>query len=64
MINVLAIISAILSVAMIIIHMVYATYTIKIDGRTAVFYGLKAVLWYRKHCGTKKTQYKLTTIQF
>ena len=59
-----AIIFAMASIIFAIASVATATLVIRVDGeRTAVFYGWKSFCWYRKNCGTKRTNYRLVKIE-
>jgi len=51
------------SIAFAITTLVFATYTVTIDGdRKATFYGIKRWRQYHRDCGSKLTTYRLVKI--
>lgn len=60
-----AIVFTVAAIAVTVVAVKTATFTVKIDGeRIAVFYGSKSFRWYRKNCGSTITKYRLIAIRF
>ena len=64
MTTIISLVGALIALVFLAVNVACATYTVKVDDRKAVFYGIKSIFWYRKNCGTKKTKYRLTAIRF